>query len=230
MYRILLVDDEPLLVKGLKRSLEQEGYAVVTARTGREALDRMAEGGFDLVLLDLMLPEIDGISVCQQIRRSSSVPVIMLTARDDDVEKIVGLEVGADDYLTKPFNTRELLARIKALLRRVRMDHADARGEGRISRGDLVIDVPGRKAMVRDRAVGLTPREFDILLLLARHPGRVYSRENLLELVWGYDFHGDLRTVDVHIRRLREKIEADPGNPEYILTRWGAGYCFKELA
>jgi len=218
--KILLVDDEPLFVKGLKHSLEQEGYTVITASTGTEGLKLLSEQEVHLVLLDLMLPEMDGMTVCQKIRQKSSLPVIMLTAKDDDIDKILGLEIGADDYITKPFNTRELLARIKAVLRRSQ----ETTTKAILEQGLLKIDIQARRVFLNNKEVPLTSKEFDILKLLASQPGRVYTRENLLDLVWGYDFYGDLRTVDVHIRRMREKLEPDPNNPQYIKTKWGQGY------
>lgn len=226
MYRILLVDDEELLVKGLKRSLEQEGFKVTTAADGEEAVRRHRLENPDLVVLDIMLPKMDGLEVCRQIRRLKDTPVVMLTARGEDVDKIVGLEVGADDYLAKPFNTRELIARIRAVLRRSRQSVPG--DEGIMRAGSLEIDMPKRKVSREGRTLELSAREFDILHLLAGHPGRVYTRDQLLELVWGNDYYGDERTVDVYIRRLREKVEEDPARPAYILTKWGVGYYFTE--
>ena len=229
--RILVVDDEPSLVKGLKLSLALEGYEVLTAADGRQALEVFANGRPDLVVLDLMLPGLDGLSVCRLMREQAPTPIIMLTAKADDVDKVVGLEIGADDYLTKPFNTRELLARLRAALRRVQLDRqAAARGDERVLRlGDLEIDVPRRRTRRGEQSFDLTPTEFDLLAHLAAHPGRVYSRDELLRRVWGYEFVGDDRTVDVHVRRLREKIEPDPSRPSYILTSWGKGYFAAEL-
>lgn len=223
MPHILLVDDEPGLVKGLRLSLEQEGFQVTTAADGREALEKFKAGGFDLIVLDLMLPEVDGLTVCRQIRAAGMTPIIMLTAKADDIDKILGLELGADDYLTKPFNTRELIARIRAVLRRV---EAPAREQesGRIQVGDLVLHTPKRTAAVAGRPLDLTAREYDLLELLARHPGVVYTRQQLLDLVWGYEFTGDDRTVDVHVRRIREKLEETPARPRYLRTKWGVGY------
>lgn len=228
MERILIVDDEKLLVKGLRRSLEQEGYTVLAAYSGQSGLDLLRQEKVDLVLLDLMLPELGGLDVCREIRRESQVPVIMLTARGDDVDKIVGLELGADDYLTKPFNTRELLARIRAVLRR--SGCAGEQPAKLISAGKLSIDGEKRKIILNGQKVDLTAKEFDLLYLLARSPGRVYTRENLLDLVWGVQYCGDGRTVDVHVRRVRDKIENNPREPEFILTSWGVGYYFKEHA
>jgi len=227
MPLILLVDDEVTLIKGLKLSLEREGFTVLSADNGRQALDVVAKEQPDLVVLDLMLPEIDGLEVCRIIRQTSTVPIIMLTARSEDIDKILGLEMGADDYLTKPFNSRELIARIRAHLRRVNWSNV-AQDSERIAVGDLVIDVPKRRVQVKGDDVDLTAKEFDILATLATNPGRVYTRENLLEIIWGYKYFGDVRNVDVHVRRLREKIEKDPAHPEYVLTRWGVGYHFCE--
>jgi len=236
---ILLVDDERLLVKGLKRSLENEGYQVLAAYDGLEALELLDRQSVDLVILDIMLPQIDGFEVCRRLRKKSSVPVIMLTARGDDVDKIVGLELGADDYLAKPFNTRELIARIKAVLRRVSATTAELtpgpgkdRGYGDedkiIKAGNLVIDPLRQQVRRGDEILDLTAREFELLYTLARHPGRIYSREILLEQVWGSRYFGEQRVVDVYIRRLRQKIEYDPANPRWVITRWGAGYYLQE--
>ncbi|MDD3654408.1 MAG: response regulator transcription factor [Desulfotomaculaceae bacterium] len=224
--RILVVDDESLLVKGLRRSLEQEGYAVLTAGDGREALAILRREEVDLVLLDLMLPGINGLDVCREIRKKSDLPVIMLTAKGEDIDKIVGLELGADDYLTKPFNTRELLARIRAVLRRA--GRAGAAERKVINAGSLSIDNAKRKVVAGGRKVDLTVKEYELLYLLASNPGRVYTRDNLLDLVWGAQYFGDSRTVDVHIRRLREKIEVNSKEPEFILTSWGVGYYFQD--
>lgn len=227
MPTILVVDDEQLLVKGLKRSLEQEGYRVLTAHDGVEALQVFQSEAIDLVVLDVMLPGLGGLEVCARIRREKETPIIMLTAKGEDVDRIVGLELGADDYVVKPFNTRELVARIRAVLRRARAtDHTAANGIMEIQ--GLTIDGPKRKVYVRGVEVDLTAKEFDMLHLMVANPGRVYTRENLLEAVWGSAYYSDLRTVDVHIRRLREKIEENPGKPEWVLTKWGVGYYFKE--
>lgn len=225
-YKILIVDDEPLFVKGLRFSLEQDGYEVTAAYDGEEALEKAKEQKLDLILLDLMLPKIDGLKVCQQIRLNSRTPIIMLTAKGEDMSKILGLEYGADDYLTKPFNILELKARIKAVLRRYQ--NMDQPIEDRvINVDDFKINTLGRKVSSHGRDINLTAKEFDLLLLLASNPGKVYSREELLEIIWGYEYFGDLRTVDVHIRRLREKIEVNSSSPEYILTKWGVGYYFR---
>lgn len=229
MARILVVDDEKTIVKGLKFSLEKEGYEVLAAFDGAEALSLFKKENPDLIVLDLMLPEVDGFEVCRRIRKGSEVPIIMLTARGEDIDKILGLELGADDYVTKPFNPRELTARIKAILRRSQLPAGrDQIGMQVIRLQDLQIDLFQRKVRVRDKEVDLTSKEFALLSLLASHPGRVFSREKLLEHVWGYDYYGDARTVDVHIRHMREKIEPDPATPQLILTVWGAGYKFRE--
>lgn len=224
--KILLVEDEKTLAKALKFNLEKEGFRVETAFDGEEALSSFLRDKPDLVILDLMLPKIDGFEVCRRLRRSSDVPIIMLTARDEDIDKILGLELGADDYMTKPFNTRELLARIKAILRRT-VQQSDL-GNKVIKIGDLQIDIIKHKVTVKGREVSLTTKEYAMLSLLASNPGKVYSREQLLEEIWGDDYSGDARTVDVHIRHLREKIEEFPAEPNFILTVWGAGYKFRE--
>ena len=224
---ILIVDDEPLFVKGLKHSLEQEGYSVECAYDGEEGLKCLKKGGIDLIILDVMLPKKDGFTVCREIRTYSNVPIIMLTAKGEDVDKIVGIEIGADDYLTKPFNTRELLARIKALLRRTRMSY-DRNKTDILDLGELKLDLNSRRVLLKDKEVDLTTKEFDILYILAEISGRVYSRESLLELVWGYDFYGDERTVDVHIRRIRESLKKIR-SPVLGLTKWGVGYYCREM-
>ena len=226
MPLILLVDDERLLVKGLRRSLEDNGFEVLTAFDGEEALAVLERSPVDLVVLDIMLPKIDGWEVCRRIRRRWNTPVIMLTARGDDTDKIVGLEVGADDYVAKPFNTRELIARIRAVLRRGGRA-VDAPPAGVLRFGELAIDGPRREVSVGGRPVDLTAKEFELLSTLARHPGRVFTREVQLEQVWGSPYV-DPRTVDVYVRRVREKIEPDPARPRWIKTRRGAGYYFKE--
>ncbi len=226
MAKILLVDDEQTLAKALRVSLEREGYDVTVVYDGAAALEAFAQALFDLIILDVMLPKMDGFAVCQRIRQTSTVPIIMLTAKSEDIDRVLGLEIGADDYLTKPFNTRELLARIKALLRRCQWVCGEE--SQLLSRGALTIDLPKRRVEVEGRQIDLTAKEFDLLSTLASHPGRVYSREQLMELVWGYEYLGDSRNVDVHIRRVREKVEPDPSRPQYLLTRWGAGYYFAE--
>jgi DNA-binding response OmpR family regulator len=224
--KILLVEDEKTLAKALKFSLEKEGFAVAVACDGEEATSALAADPPDLVVLDLMLPKLDGFEVCRRLRRGSDVPIIMLTARNEDIDKILGLELGADDYMTKPFNMRELLARIKAILRRT--GQLDGGGRKMIRMGSLHMDLIRHRVTVEDREVPLTAREYALLSFLASNPGRVYSREQLLEQVWDYDYCGDARTVDVHIRHLREKIEERPAEPRYLLTVWGSGYKFKE--
>ncbi len=225
--RILIVDDEPLIVKGLKYSLEQDGYETDSAQDGEEAVAKFFAGQYDLVLLDVMLPKMDGMEVCQRIREKSNVPIIMLTAKGEDMDKILGLEYGADDYMTKPFNILEVKARIKAIMRRTSKP-AEGQSHNTLSFGELVIDEDARSVTVAGREIGLTGREFDVLTLLARTPGKVYSREELLEEVWGPEYPGDARTVDVHVRRLREKLEEHPGEPRYVRTRWGSGYYFQK--
>lgn len=224
--KILVVDDEPILLKGLKFSLEQDGYNVETAIDGNEAFEKIMNNSYELVVLDLMLPEIDGLEVCKKVRESSMVPIIILTAKGDDSSKVLGLEYGADDYLTKPFNILELKARIKAILRRVQVNEKQT-ATSVINVGDFSINTLGRKVTVNGRDVNLTAKEFDLLLLLVMNRDKVFSREELLETIWGYEYFGDVRTVDVHIRRLREKIEKNSSQPEYILTKWGVGYYFK---
>ena len=225
--RILVVDDEKLIVKGIKFSLEQDSMLVDVAYDGEEALKLVRVNEYNLVLLDVMLPKIDGLEVCQQIREFSSVPIIMVTAKGEDMDKIMGLEYGADDYLTKPFNILELKARIKAILRRSakKSDNGNERGVKTRIR-DLEIDYEAKRVFVSGREANLTAKEFDLLELFSLNPGKVYSRENLLNTIWGYDFPGDVRTVDVHVRRLREKIEKNPSDPKYINTKWGVGYYF----
>jgi len=225
--RILIVDDEKLIVKGIKFSLEQDSMLVDAAYDGEEALKLVRQNEYNLVLLDVMLPKIDGLEVCQQIREFSAVPIIMVTAKGEDMDKIMGLEYGADDYLTKPFNILELKARIKAILRRSAKKAEEAGERGARTRiRDLEIDYEAKRVFVSGREANLTAKEFDLLELFTENPGKVYSRENLLNMVWGYDFPGDVRTVDVHVRRLREKIEKNPSDPKYINTKWGVGYYF----
>ena len=222
--KILVVDDEQLLVKGIKFNLENEGYQVETAFDGKTALDLARNNNYDLIILDLMMPEIDGLECCMKIREFSNVPIIMLTARGEDADKIIGFECGADDYITKPFNILEVKARIRALLRRASTAAAQQKEEGCLKHGAITLDPAMRAAWREGEPVELTAKEFDLMELLMRNPGRVYSRENLLNLVWGYEYVGEFRTVDVHIRRLREKLEPDPANPVHILTKWGVGY------
>ncbi len=223
--KILVVDDEETMVRSLSTLLAEEGYEVTVAADGPQALEAARAERPDLILLDVMLPGVDGMEVCRQIRTWSTVPIIMLTAKTGEVDKVVGLEVGADDYVTKPFSPRELVARIKANLRRAQMQAQQAQEE-RLAAGDVVMDAGTRRVAVRDREVTLSPKEFDLLKVLLSHPGRVLGRDFLLNQVWGEDFFGDSRTLDVHIRWLREKIEQDPSKPEYIQTVHGVGYRF----
>jgi len=231
MNKALVVDDEKLIVKGIKFSLEQDGYEVDVAYDGSEALKMAKEKEYDIVLLDVMLPEMDGMEVCQAIREFSEMPIIMLTAKGTDMDKILGLEYGADDYITKPFNILEVKARIKAIIRRnSKKAKAAQKNERIIEISDLKLDLDSRRVFEKDKELNLTAKEFDILELLTQNPDKVYSREKLLSIVWGNKLHeaGDVRTVDVHVRRLREKIEPNPSEPKYIHTKWGVGYYFKE--
>ena len=230
MPKILVVDDERVMVKGIKFNLENEGYQVDTGSDGEEAVDKARTGQFDLIILDLMMPKIDGLQACMKIREFSNVPVIMLTAKGEDTDKIIGFECGADDYITKPFNILELKARIRALLRRAGTAAQQQREADRLTQGAITLDLSERAAWRDGEPVELTAKEFDLMALLMQNPGRVYSRENLLNLVWGYEYIGEFRTVDVHIRRLREKLEPDPANPEHILTKWGVGYYLANSA
>ena len=227
--KILVVDDEKLLVKGIKFNLENEGYTVDACYDGESAVNMARTGEYDLIILDLMMPKKDGLEACQEIRGFSTVPIIMLTARSEDADKIIGLESGADDYVTKPFNILALKARVRALLRRASMSAAQEPAKTSVlTRGHISVDTERRSAYKNGVAIELTMKEFDLIEFLMKNPGRVYSRENLLDLVWGYDYQGDTRTVDVHIRRLREKLELDPAHPEYIVTKWGVGYYFAD--
>ena len=225
--RVLVVDDEKLIVKGIRFSLLQDGLEVDCAYDGEEALEMAKATEYDLILLDVMLPKMDGFEVCQQIREFSDVPIIMLTAKGDDMDKILGLDYGADDYITKPFNILEVKARIKAIMRRGRKKDEKATPGNVLEKHDMKIDRANRRVFIEGVEVNLTTKEFDVLELLATNPDKVYSREQLLELIWGSDYPGDARTVDVHIRRLREKIEKLPSNPKYVYTKWGVGYYFK---
>lgn len=225
--RVLVVDDEKLIVKGIRFSLEQDGMEVDCAYDGEEALKLAKENAYDMILLDIMLPKHDGFEVCQQIREFSDVPIVMLTARNDDMDKILGLEYGADDYITKPFNILEVKARIKAIMRRTGKRGKSQVNDKMIVKGSMKIDCESRRVVIGEREVNLTAKEFDLLELLAMNPNKVYSRENLLNIVWGYEYPGDARTVDVHIRRLREKIETNPSDPKYVYTKWGVGYYFR---
>ena len=224
--KILVVDDEKLLVKGLKFNLEQEGYQVITAFDGEEAIRLAHDESIDIILLDLMLPKVDGFTACRTIRTFSNVPIIMLTAKSEDVDKILGLEYGADGYITKPFNVREVEARIKAILRRITREPKGDSSKTMVS-GDITLDYNFRRAMVLDRIVELTGKEFDLLELFLKNPDKVYTRENLLDILWGIGYPSEERTIDVHMRRLREKIEDNPAEPKYLKTKWGVGYYYK---
>lgn len=225
--KVLVVDDEKLIVKGIRFSLEQDGMEVDCAYDGEEALQKIKDKSYDIILLDVMLPKLNGFEVCQQVREFSSVPIVMLTAKGEDMDKILGLEYGADDYITKPFNVLEVKARIKAIMRRIgKKDPAQA-GSSMIERGEMKLDSEDRRVYVSGNEINLTAKEFDVLELLIMNPNKVYSRESLLNLVWGADYPGDVRTVDVHIRRLREKIENNPSEPKFVHTKWGVGYYFK---
>lgn len=229
---ILVVDDEKLIVKGLAFSLEQDGNTVDCAFDGGEALQKIKENDYDIVLLDLMLPEMNGYEVCEKVRTFSRVPIIMLTAKSEDDDKIMGLECGADDYITKPFNVMELKARIKAVMRRVsyslQKEASDSSDSNNIMIGSIKLDVNNRRCYIAGREYNLTSKEFDILALLCSNPNMIFSREKLLNIVWGSEYPGDVRTVDVHVRRLREKIEPNPGEPSYVHTKWGVGYFYGE--
>ena len=228
--RVLVVDDEKMIVKGIRFSLLQDGYEVDTAYDGEEALQKASENQYDIILLDVMLPKLSGLDVLQQIREFSAVPVIMLTAKGEDMDKILGLDYGADDYITKPFNILEVKARIKAIIRRVaggRKEKGDE-DERILENGDLRMDFDNRRVTVAGKEINLTSKEFELLELLATHPGKVYSRSMLLQTVWGKDYPGDVRTVDVHIRRLREKVEPNASEPVYVQTKWGVGYYFRQ--
>lgn len=226
-HKVLVVDDEKTIVKGLKFSLEQDSMEVDCAYDGEEAVNLAKDNKYDIILLDLMLPKMNGYEVCQHVREFSDVPIIMLTAKGDDMDKILGLEYGADDYMTKPFNILELKARIKAIIRRNSKNRGKAEDDKLVECGNLKIDIDGRRIFIKDVEVNLTAKEFDLLELLAMNPNKVYSRETLLNTVWGYEYPGDVRTVDVHIRRLREKIEENPSEPGYVHTKWGVGYFFR---
>ena len=225
--KVLVVDDEKLIVKGIRYSLEQDGMKVEVAYDGRQALEMAQSNVYDVILLDVMLPELNGFEVCQMIRDFSDVPIIMLTAKGDDMDKILGLEYGADDYITKPFNILEVKARIKAIMRRTTVRDNASNAPKTVVNGDLKLDCDSRRVYIAGKEVNLTAKEFDVLELLVLNPNKVYSRENLLKLVWGSDYPGDVRTVDVHIRRLREKIESNPSEPRYVHTKWGVGYFFR---
>ena len=226
MAKILVVDDEAVIVKGLKFNLEREGFQVDTGFDGEQAVEMAREGGYDLILLDLMMPKIDGLQACARIREFSDVPIIMLTARSEDTDKIIGFECGADDYITKPFNILELKARLRALLRR-----SGAGAEttsSALTIGSITLDLNARNAYRNGVMADLTAKEFDVIEFLMRNPNRVYSRESLLDTIWTYEYRSDIRTVDVHIRRLRENLEENPADPQYIMTKWGVGYYFRK--
>ena len=227
--KILVVDDEKVIVKAIKFNLERDGYTVEVAYDGEEALRIAKDKSISLIILDLMLPKIDGLTVCQKIREFSNVPIIMVTAKTEDMDKIMGLEYGADDYVTKPFNILELKARVKAILRRVTTVNSSAGESIKANSGSVELDYNRRTVTIGGKTVDLTGKEFDLIDLLVSNPGKVYSRESLLDLVWGYEYPGDIRTVDVHVRRLREKIEPNSAEPVYLLTKWGAGYYFKDV-
>lgn len=228
--KVLVVDDEKNIVKGIRFSLLQDGYEVDTAYDGEEALQKANENQYDLIILDVMLPKHSGLEVLQQIREFSSVPVIMLTAKGEDMDKILGLDYGADDYITKPFNILEVKARIKAIIRRVSGSRREREEEEEriLENGDMRMDFDNRRVTVAGKEINLTSKEFELLELLATHPGKVYSRIMLLQTVWGKDYPGDVRTVDVHIRRLREKVEPNASEPVYVQTKWGVGYYFRQ--
>lgn len=222
--KVLVVDDEKLIVKGVRYSLEQDGMEVDCAYDGEEALQKIKDKEYDIILLDVMLPKLTGFEICQQVREFSNVPIVMLTAKGEDMDKILGLEYGADDYITKPFNILEVKARLKAIMRRTA---PKAKEEAKVIESkDMRLDCEGRRVYVAGKEINLTAKEFELLELLILNPNKVYSRENLLKLIWGLDYPGDVRTVDVHIRRLREKIEDNPSEPKYVHTKWGVGYYF----
>jgi Response regulators consisting of a CheY-like receiver domain and a winged-helix DNA-binding domain len=225
--KILVVDDEKLIVKGIRFSLEQDDMKVDVAYDGEEALELARANAYDLILLDVMLPKYDGFEVCQQIREFSDVPIVMLTAKGDDMDKILGLEYGADDYVTKPFNILEVKARIKAIIRRASKKTKETEPVKEIIKGNFKIVCDSRRVFIGEREINLTAKEFDVMELLAMNPNKVYSREDLLRLIWGTEYPGDARTVDVHIRRLREKVEENPSEPKYVYTKWGVGYYFR---
>ena len=225
--KVLVVDDEKLIVKGVRFSLEQDGMEVDCAYDGEEALEKIKAKSYDIVLLDIMLPKLNGFEVCQQVREFSDVPILMLTAKGDDMDKILGLEYGADDYITKPFNILEVKARIKAITRRTSKSVQQKKEASVLKASDMTLDTDSKRLYIGEKEINLTSKEFDVLELLVRNPDKVYSREKLMQLVWGSHYPGDVRTVDVHIRRLREKIENNPSDPKYVHTKWGVGYYFK---
>lgn len=227
--KVLVVDDEKLIVKGIRFSLEQDGMEVDCAYDGQEALDKAMATAYDMILLDVMLPKLDGFEVCQRIREFSNMPIVMLTAKGDDMDKILGLEYGADDYITKPFNILEVKARIKAIMRRTTPQVVKEQKMTEIVSGDFTINTENRRLFILERKINVTSKEFDMLLLLVTNPGKVYSRDELLRTIWGEDYPGDARTVDVHIRRLREKIEPNASEPKYVHTKWGVGYYYQQV-
>ncbi len=224
--RVLVVDDEKLIVKGIRFSLEQDGMSVDCAYDGEEALKMARENKYDIILLDVMLPKLTGLEVCQQIREFSSIPIVMLTAKGEDMDKILGLDYGADDYITKPFNILEVKARLKAIMRRTAPKGKDKEVDPIVESGDVKLDCESRRTYIKGKEINLTAKEFEVLELLVLNPNKVYGRNSLLKLIWGTDYPGDVRTVDVHIRRLREKIEENPSEPRYVHTKWGVGYYF----
>ncbi|MBO5259170.1 MAG: response regulator transcription factor [Agathobacter sp.] len=226
--KVLVVDDEKLIVKGIRFSLEQDGMEVDCAYDGEEAFRMAQENTYDMILLDVMLPKMDGFEVCQAIREFSDMPIVMLTAKGDDMDKILGLEYGADDYITKPFNILEVKARIKAIMRRTQNSNPRERNTSVIEQGDLKMECDSRRLYIKGKEINLTAKEFDLLELLVKNENKVYSREDLLNLVWGYEYPGDVRTVDVHVRRLREKVESNPSEPKFIHTKWGVGYFYSQ--
>ena len=226
--KVLVVDDEKLIVKGIRFSLEQDGMEVDCAYDGEEALNKAKSNSYDMILLDIMLPKMDGFEVCQAIREFSDMPIVMLTAKGDDMDKILGLEYGADDYITKPFNILEVKARIKAIMRRTSPARQQAAQASVIEKGDLKLDCESRRLFINGTEINLTTREFELLEIMVKNENKVYSRENLLNLVWGKEYPGDVRTVDVHVRRLREKIETNPSEPKYVHTKWGIGYYYNQ--
>ena len=226
--KVLVVDDEKLIVKGIRFSLLQDGMEVDCAYDGEEAFNMAKANSYDMILLDVMLPKMDGFEVCQAIREFSDVPIVMLTAKGDDMDKILGLEYGADDYITKPFNILEVKARIKAIMRRTSPERAPQVQSSVIEKGYIMLDCDSRRLFINDNEINLTAREFELLEILIKNENKVYSRESLLKIVWGEDYPGDVRTVDVHVRRLREKIEANPSEPKYVHTKWGVGYYYNQ--
>ena len=226
--KILVVDDETLLVKGIRFNLQNEGYEVITGSDGQEAIDQVKDQSPDLVVLDVMMPNMDGLTACRKIREFSDVPIILLTAKTDDMDKLIGFDHGADDYLTKPFNILELKARIRAILKRSQRQEEKKAEANTLTIGNIRLDLDARNAYKGDELADLTAKEFDVIEFLMRNPNRVYSREALLDTIWAYEYRSDIRTVDVHIRRIREKLEENPAEPKYILTKWGVGYYFRK--